>query len=125
MTADDRQNVTLHDKAVRLGGAAPSQGVGAAAQLAQDQALLPPLNQQLAQHRHAQALLVGKAPADFAAPDFELSKLTLPGQVPGSLPSDLVRRRPDILAAEAAMHAATAQIEVETAKHYQFVCLFV
>ncbi|MBS0297441.1 MAG: efflux transporter outer membrane subunit [Proteobacteria bacterium] len=123
MIADDRQNVALHDKAVRLGGAAVSQGIGAQAQLAEDQALLPPLNQQLAQHRHALALLVGKAPADFTAPDFDLARLTLPGEVPVSLPSDLVRRRPDILAAEADLHASTAQIGVETAKLYPNVKL--
>ena len=44
-----------------------------------------------------------------------LTDLTLPGELPVSLPSDLVRQRPDILAAEATAHAASANIGVATA----------
>ena len=43
--------------------------------------------------------------------------------VPVSLPSELVRRRPDILAAEADLHAATAEIGVATARLYPDVRL--
>src|SRR6185437_1514860 len=63
------------------------------------------------------------APADWTAPDFDLSRLTLPARIPAQLPSKLVRPRPDILAAEADLHAATAQIGVETAKLYPDVKL--
>lgn len=118
MLADDRQNLELARKAEQLGGAAHSAGIGAQAQLGQDEALLPPLEQALAQDRHALALLVGRAPADYVAPDFDLDGLKLPDAIPVELPSELVRRRPDILAAEADLHAATAQIGVETAKLY-------
>jgi NodT family efflux transporter outer membrane factor (OMF) lipoprotein len=118
MVADDRQNYDLVKKAEALGGEARSAGIGAQTQLTQDLALLPPLEQQLAQHRHALALLVGKAPADYTAPDFDFADLSLPQTIPVELPSQLVRRRPDILAAEADLHAATAQIGVETAKLY-------
>jgi NodT family efflux transporter outer membrane factor (OMF) lipoprotein len=118
MLDDDRQNLELARKAEALGGAARSAGVGAQAQLAQDQTLLPPLEQQLAQHRHALALFVGKTPAEYTAPDFDLASLRMPASIPVELPSELVRRRPDILAAEADLHAAVADIGVETAKLY-------
>jgi NodT family efflux transporter outer membrane factor (OMF) lipoprotein len=80
--------------------------------------MIPPLEAQLAQARHALALLVGHAPGDWTAPDFDLASFKAPTQIPLGVPSELVRRRPDILAAEAALHAATADIGVETAKLY-------
>ena len=47
-------------------------------------------------------------PAEWSPPDFDLDELTLPGELPVTLPSELVRRRPDILAAEAQLHADSA-----------------
>jgi NodT family efflux transporter outer membrane factor (OMF) lipoprotein len=64
------------------------------------------------------AYLAGKAPAEWAAPEFDLAALSVPAQIPVSLPSQLVRQRPDILAAEAEMHAATAAIGVAVANQY-------
>jgi NodT family efflux transporter outer membrane factor (OMF) lipoprotein len=121
--SDDRDTVDITTRAIAAGGAAPSSQVGAATQLAQDSALLPPLQQQLSQARHHLALLVGRAPADWTAPDFDLAKLTPPMDVPVSLPSTLVRTRPDILAAEDDLHAATARIGVATAQLYPDVKL--
>ena len=120
---DDRKNLELVRKAAQLGGEASMATTTAQTQLDQDLALLPPLEQQLAQHRHALALLVGKAPADYAPPDFDFDKIALPGAIPVVVPSQLLRQRPDILAAEADLHAATAQIGVETAKLYPDVKL--
>jgi NodT family efflux transporter outer membrane factor (OMF) lipoprotein len=116
--ADDRQNLDLARRAEAVGGEASGQRVGAQSQLASDEARLPPLRQQLAAARHQLAILVGKAPADWTPPDFDLADLKAPARVPVSLPSALVRRRPDILAAEAELHAATADIGVATAKLY-------
>ena len=84
-------------------------------QLATTQATLPPLLQQLAHTRHLLATLAGQAPADWAPPQVTLSELKLPDDLPVSLPSDLVRQRPDILVAEAQLHSASAQIGVATA----------
>src|SRR5208282_1864421 len=84
-------------------------------QLATTQATLPPLRQQLAHTRHLLATLAGQAPADWAPPRVTLSELKLPDDLPVSLPSDLVRQRPDILVAEAQLHSASAQIGVATA----------
>jgi NodT family efflux transporter outer membrane factor (OMF) lipoprotein len=116
--ADDERSIEMVRDAERLGGAAPSAAVGGEAQLAQDKALAPPLQQQLAQSRHALALLVGKSPGEWSAPEFNLGAFSSPPDAPIALPSALVRRRPDILAAEADLHAATAEIGVATADLY-------
>ncbi|WP_374656738.1 efflux transporter outer membrane subunit [Phenylobacterium sp.] len=118
MIAADEANVELVRKAGALGGSTSTAKVAAQAQLEQDRALLPPLEGQLAAARHALAVLVGHAPADWTAPDFRLADLKLANAVPVALPSELARRRPDILAAEADLHAATADIGVATADLY-------
>lgn len=115
---DDRQTLDMVHQAVEAGGEAPAAGNSVDAQLAQDEAALPPLRAQLAQSRHALAQLVGETPGGWAPPDFDLASFSAPGDVPVSLPSSLVRRRPDILAAEANLHAATAEIGVATAALY-------
>ncbi len=84
-------------------------------QLAATEATLPPLRQQLAHTRHLLATLTGQAPGDWAPPRITLAELTLPMDLPVSLPSQLVRQRPDILVAEAQLHSASAQIGVATA----------
>ncbi|MDB5426006.1 MAG: efflux system, outer rane lipoprotein NodT family, partial [Phenylobacterium sp.] len=118
IVASDRQNIQMVRQAQAAGGEARSAlsiGVG---QLAEDEALLPPLQRDLAAARHQMALLAGKSPAEWTTPDFDLSKLDASAVVPVSLPSELVRRRPDILAAEAELHAATAEIGVAVANQY-------
>ena len=116
--ADDRQNIEIVRKAQDAGGESPSATIGGKTQLAQDLALLPPLHQQLSEARHALAALVGKSPAEWSAPDFDLAAFARPGAIPVSLPSELVRGRPDILAAEADLHMATADVGVATARLY-------
>jgi NodT family efflux transporter outer membrane factor (OMF) lipoprotein len=118
MIASDRETVALVAKANALGGSTATARVAAQSQVEEDEALLPPLKAQLSSARHALALLSGKGPADGPATDFQLADLRLTSAVPVALPSDLVRRRPDILAAEAELHAATADIGVATADLY-------
>ena len=84
-------------------------------QLATTEATLPPLRQQLAHTRHLIATLAGQSPGDWAPPRITLAELKLPNDLPVSLPSELVRQRPDILVAEAQLHSASAQIGVATA----------
>jgi NodT family efflux transporter outer membrane factor (OMF) lipoprotein len=121
--AADRRQIEMVRAAERAGGAASSAATVGEAQLAQDEALAPPLRQALAQARHQLALLVGKAPGEWTAPDFSLSDFTVPAALPVSLPSRLVHDRPDIQAAEADLHAATAAIGVATAKLYPDISL--
>jgi len=118
MIADDQANIELIRKANALGGSTSLAKVSAASQLEEDRAQLPALQGELAAARHALAVLVGKAPADWSAPPFDLSSMKLEGPIPVALPSQLVRKRPDILAAEAELHAATADIGVATADLY-------
>jgi len=115
---DDQRLIDMVERAQAAGGEAAAATSSPKAQLAQDQALRPPLEQELAQARHQLAMLVGQAPADWTAPDFDLAGFHAPASVPVSLPSALVRRRPDILAAEADLHAATAKIGVASAAMY-------
>lgn len=76
---------------------------------------LPPLRSQLAQQRNQLAALVGSLPADYAGNEFTLDSLTMPQDVPVSLPSKLVEQRPDIREFSALLHQATAQVGVATA----------
>jgi NodT family efflux transporter outer membrane factor (OMF) lipoprotein len=114
----DQRVIDMVRKAQAVGGESSTAITGGLSQLATDQTLLPPLLRRLDLARHQMALLVGKSPAEWTAPDFDVAKLTVPADVPISLPSELVRRRPDILAAEAEMHAATAAVGVAVANQY-------
>ncbi len=116
--ADDERNLKLVQSERAAGEATEIDVQSAASQLAADRALLPPLRQQLSVARHALSVLVGKAPADWVPPEFDLAEFALPDQLPVSLPSELVRQRPDILSAEAQLHAASAAIGVATAQQY-------
>ncbi len=103
----------------RLGGAARTDVLAQRSQLAQTRASLPALNKALSQTRHQLAILIGRLPNEAAAlPEFELDGLQLPQELPVSLPSSLVRQRPDIRASEALLHSASAQIGVATASQY-------
>lgn len=83
--------------------------------LAANQALIPALQQKQAAAEDLMATLEGAAPGAWSEPDLPLASLSLPAGLPLSLPSQLVRQRPDILAAEGSLHAASAQIGVATA----------
>ncbi|WP_322101631.1 efflux transporter outer membrane subunit [Paraburkholderia sp. J41] len=94
------------------------------AERAQTEALLPQYDQQIAQSLNALAVLVGEAPGALDA------ELTPPGALPGTppsvpvgLPATLARRRPDIRRAEAALHAATANVGVAVAQFYPDISL--
>jgi NodT family efflux transporter outer membrane factor (OMF) lipoprotein len=87
-------------------------------QLAATQALLPPLQSRLEQTRNLLATLTGRFPSQDQIPDIQLADLQLPTNLPLSVPSRLVEQRPDIRAAEASMHVASAQIGVADANFF-------
>lgn len=121
--ADDDRNLALVERKVSGGLAPRSDVLRAATQLASDRTLLPPLAQQQAAAEDALAVLVGKPPGAWTPPQFALSEFTLPAELPLSLPSSLVRQRPDILAAQATVHASSAAIGVATAQMYPNIVL--
>ncbi|MEO8808820.1 MAG: efflux transporter outer membrane subunit, partial [Rhodanobacter sp.] len=95
-----------------------ASGVDVAAQEAQAAAIaatLPPLVNQLDQQQHLLAVLSGRFPGEVKDQSFDLSSLQLPHDLPLSLPSKLVEQRPDVLQAQASLHAASAQIGVAIA----------
>jgi NodT family efflux transporter outer membrane factor (OMF) lipoprotein len=118
VVASDAKTLELVTTACSTGVATRVDVATARTQLDRDQTLLPALRQQLAVAQSALAVLVGKAPGDWQAPDFRLDALALPTDLPLAVPSTLVRTRPDILAAEADLHAANAAVGVATADLY-------
>jgi NodT family efflux transporter outer membrane factor (OMF) lipoprotein len=109
------EQVELAEIQARAGTVPYSNVLSLKSQLATYQATIPQLQQKLAQTDDLLATLAGHAPADWNPPDISLADLTLPSDLPVSLPSELVEQRPDILIAEATAHAASANIGVATA----------
>jgi NodT family efflux transporter outer membrane factor (OMF) lipoprotein len=77
--------------------------------------MLPPLEKQLAQQRDQLAYLTGRTPGEVSEAPIDFATLTLPAALPVSLPSRLVEQRPDVRAAEANLHAASALVGVAIA----------
>lgn len=98
-----------------LGDVAQADVAAQETALAQSYATLPPLQSSLSQQRHALAALTGSLPDQELPETFTLESLKLPAQMPVSLPSALLAQRPDIAAAEAQLHAATAAVGIAKA----------
>jgi NodT family efflux transporter outer membrane factor (OMF) lipoprotein len=111
----EREALSVLRREFELGAIAEGDVFAQEAALAQLEATLPPLNRQLQTSRDSLAALTGRLPADFKPVRFELDQLRLPTNLPLGVPSELVERRPDIRAAEAQLHAATAQVGVAIA----------
>jgi len=93
-------------------------------QLASLTANLPPYDQTIASSRHALAVLTGQQPEALDAEFGETGDLPdMPADIPVGVPSTLARRRPDIRNAEAALHAATAQVGVSVAALFPDISL--
>lgn len=107
----------------QLGAATGTDVATQESQLAQTQALVVPLQVQLAQTRDQISAYIGRVPAEADLPDFSLEALTLPATLPVSLPSALVAQRPDIRAAEAQLQQATADLGVAIANRLPQITL--
>jgi len=123
IVATDRADLDMLRKAQAAGGATAADIAASESQLAQDLSAAPIQRQRLAVARHQLATLVGKSPSEWTPPDFDETSGALPASLPVSVPSELVRRRPDILEAEAQLHAATADVGVATANLYPNITL--
>ena len=111
----ERESLDVLRRQLSLGAVAEADVYAQDAALAQLEAALPPLHKQLHQARDQLAVLTGHYPADFKPPHLTLAELTLPLDLPLGVPSRLIERRPDVRAAEAELHAATAQVGVAIA----------
>lgn len=118
IVGDDEKKLALVRLRFEAGKADRTDVLTAETQLANDRALLAPLDQQVGAAEDALAVLIGKFPAEWTPPVFKLADFTLPASLPLSVPSTLVQQRPDILAAEAELHASSAAIGVATAQMY-------
>lgn len=110
-----RQLLTLLQHQYRLGDIADAAIAAQEAAMAQTEAGLPPLQKALAQQRDRLIALTGGFPSEGLPERFDLAQLQLPQQLPVSLPSRLVRQRPDVMAAEAQLHTASAAVGIATA----------
>lgn len=118
-----RRQLKLAEVQVSAGTAAYSTVLSLRSQLASYEATIPELEQRLSQSNHLLATLVGHLPAEWGPPPITLGDLTLPADLPVSLPSEMVRQRPDILMAEASAHQASAQVGVATAALFPSIAL--
>lgn len=125
------QNLHIAQRSLELTRLQLKEGVAtdlevseAAAQVAEIQARLAPLQQHSAQLINALSLLLAREPRALQA------QLSTPTNVPSytatvpiGLPSELAERRPDIRRAQAQLHAATAAIGVAEADFYPRITL--
>jgi len=123
MVAEQREQLAITERRFTAGGVAQVDVLSQRSQLVQTDATLPPLAQQAAQMRHRLSVLMGREPG-AGLPDLpSLDALRLPDPLPMSLPSTLAQRRPDIRAAEALWHEASANVGVATANLYPRITL--
>jgi len=112
---DQRQTLASFERQAQLGQASQADLAAQRALLAQAQAALPPLEKQYRVNRDLLAALFGRTPGEGPAVGFTFADLTLPEQLPLSLPGRLVDQRPDVRIAEEELHAASAQVGVAIA----------
>ncbi|MCO7564834.1 efflux transporter outer membrane subunit [Pseudomonas sp. S 311-6] len=110
------RSLRMNENQYRAGVAGPDAVAQARTQLKSTQADLIDLAWQRAQYENAIAVLLGKAPADFALADS--NDIPALPQIPLALPSQLLERRPDIASAERNVMAANANIGVARAAYF-------
>lgn len=121
--ASARQLLAIFERRQALGDVGAVDVAGQRTVLAQAEQALPPLRKALDQRHAALSVLLGREPAEPLPPLVDLNELTLSEELPLTLPSDLVRQRPDIRAAEADLHAASANVGVAIAARLPSIAL--
>lgn len=110
-----QKQLNILEKRFELGAVSAADVVSEKALVAQAQATLPPLEKARAQTRNQLMAYLGRFPNDDKGEAIDIEHLHLPRDLPLSLPSNLVRQRPDVLSAEAQLHQASANVGVATA----------
>ncbi|WP_212689670.1 TolC family protein, partial [Undibacterium luofuense] len=106
----NRQLADLTRQQKALGVASAADVATQEAALAQAEASVVPVQRALDQQRGQLRVLLGLLPGDKLPVEFTLAQLQLPSQLPLSVPSELLERRPDIRIAEAQLQATNAQV---------------
>lgn len=115
MIAASRRSLEITRRMQALGELSGADPVAADAALQAAEAQAPLLRRQLAVLTDMLSVLTGRPPSETPTPTLGLADLTLPPELPLSLPSDLLRQRPDVRAAEASLRVAAAQAGVAAA----------
>lgn len=117
--AAQEETVSLTRSRSTAGLSADLEVTQAEAQLASRRSQIPPIEISLAQSAHRLSVLVGNEPGALQSELATVGAVPMPpAEIPVGLPSDLLRRRPDIRQAEQAVAAACARIGVATAELY-------
>lgn len=116
--SDQARTLASFRRQLELGQTSRADVAAQEALLAQAQESLPLLEKQLEINRDLLASLVGRTPAELDDTPFDLASITLPADLPLSLPARLVEQRPDVRIAEAQLHAASAQVGVAEAARW-------
>lgn len=113
--ATDRRMLEINRRMMAAGESSSLDVASAESALEQAEQGIPALRKQVDQLNDQLAILVGRTPAAMQALALDLADVHLPADLPLSLPADLVRQRPDIRAAEANLHIASANVGVAIA----------
>ena len=115
IVASERESLVILRRQYELGSIPQTDVMAQEAAVAAAEASVPALQRQLEEQRHSLAVLTGQFPSESHLTPLDLASLELPPDLPLSVPADLVRQRPDVMAAEAQLHAATADVGVAIA----------
>ena len=115
--------LSLFERRQALGAVGLADVATQAAALGQAEGLIPPLEKALVHQQAALSILLGRDPSLPLPATIDLGRLVLPSTVPLRLPSELVRQRPDIRAAAAALHGASADVGVAIAARLPAIAL--
>jgi multidrug efflux system outer membrane protein len=116
-TASFRQSLDLFERRFQAGAGSKLEVVRAQASLASASAMIPEIERQILLKENQISVLLGENPHGISRSATMLEEV-LPPNVPAGLPSELLERRPDVLQAEANLHAASAQIGVAVAEFF-------
>ena len=117
------QQLQVIERQLKLGAIPKASALAQRTLVAQTRASLPALEKLLQKTRNQLAVYAGRLPSESDLPMFNLDSLSFPQELPLSLPSKLVRQRPDIRANEALLHQASALVGVATAAQYPQITL--
>ncbi len=125
-----REAIAIQRDALELNRARRRHGLVSDLEVAQSErvlasslATLPKLRAHIARNRHALAVLLGETPSEFRL-EFPDRPVPVPDLDPDAgVPADLLRRRPDVIAAERELAARTAKVGVALADLYPSLSL--